>query len=70
MAAEPAWEYRVQTLGTALRSARDEEIEALLNQWGEEGWELVGVTAESGKVRLLARRPLSRATRRWRSMPG
>jgi hypothetical protein len=64
------WEYRVQTIGS-LFGTKDENIEATLNQWGDEGWEVTHVyTPEgSGKVTIVAKRPLTRETRRSRSMP-
>ncbi len=65
------WEYRVKTIGR-LWGTKDEDIEATLNEWGEEGWEAVSVyTPEgSGKVTIVAKRPLTDAARRRRSMPG
>ena len=33
-------EYRVEILGGALRGAKPEELEALLNQMGEQDWTL------------------------------
>ena len=66
---QDTWEYRFQRFGSSLREAKDEEIEAALNEWGAEGWEVIWMTTESNKVMLLARRPLSLATRRQRSMP-
>ncbi len=64
------WEYRVQTIGNIF-GTKDEAIEATLNEWGEEGWEVTHVyTPEgSGKVTMVAKRPLMRSTRRERSMP-
>jgi hypothetical protein len=64
------WEYRVQTIGS-LFGTKDEHIEATLNEWGEEGWYVFAVyTPEgSGKVTIVARRPLSERTLRMRSMP-
>lgn len=64
------WEYRVQTIGSIF-GTKDENIEAILNQWGEEGWEVTHVyTPEgSGKVTIVAKRPLTRETIRRRSMP-
>lgn len=63
------WEYRVQTVGSALKGAKDEEIEALLGEWGEEGWEVIAAHALEGsnKVRIIAKRPLSRAALRSRT---
>lgn len=71
MAETTQWEYRVKTIGR-LWGTKDEDIEATLNEWGEEGWEAVSVyTPEgSGKVTIVAKRPLTDAARRRRSMPG
>ena len=71
--AEPVlWEYRVLSVGNAFTGAKDELIEATLNEWGEEGWEVFSVfTPESSsKVKIVAKRPLTDAVRRRRSMPG
>lgn len=64
------WEYRVQTIGSVF-GTKDENIEATLNEWGEDGWEALAVyTPEnSGKVTIVAKRPLTVAVRRQRSMP-
>jgi hypothetical protein len=66
----PKWEYRVQTIGSMF-GTKDEDIALILNQWGEEGWEATQVyTPEgSGKVTLVAKRPLTRETIRLRSIP-
>lgn len=71
MAEQTQWEYRALTIGR-FWGTQDEQIEATLNEWGEEGWEVVSVyTPEgSGKVTLVAKRPLTDTTRRQRSMPG
>ncbi|MBI3153448.1 MAG: hypothetical protein HYZ21_15050 [Chloroflexi bacterium] len=60
----------MQTIGSIF-GTKDENIEAILNQWGEEGWEVTHVyTPEgSGKVTIVAKRPLTRETVRRRSMP-
>jgi hypothetical protein len=65
------WEYRVQTIG-GIFGTKDEHIEATLNEWGEEGWQAFAVfTPEgSGKITIVARRPLTERARRMRSMPG
>jgi len=65
------WEYRVQTIGRFF-GTKDDLIEATLNEWGEEGWEVTHVyTPEgSGNVTIVAKRPLTREIRRSRSMPG
>ena len=64
------WEYRVQTIG-GLFGTRDEDIEAMLNEWGNEGWEAFSVHRVEGthKVTVVARRPLTSTSRRRRSMP-
>ena len=64
------WEYRVQTIG-GFFGTKDGNIEAMLNEWGAEGWEATHVyTPEgSGKVTIVAKRQLTRSTRRERSMP-
>jgi hypothetical protein len=64
------WEYRVRTIGSVF-GTKDENIEATLNEWGAEGWEATQVyTPEgSGKVTMVAKRPLTSSSRRQRSMP-
>lgn len=64
------WEYRVQTIGSMF-GTKDELIEITLNEWGDEGWEVTHVfTPEgTGNVTIVAKRPLSSTTRRFRSMP-
>lgn len=71
MSASTQWEYRVQSVGK-FWGTKDEDIETLLNAWGEEGWEVVTVfsSSGSGNVTVVAKRPLTLATRRRRSMPG
>jgi hypothetical protein len=65
------WEYRVQTIGS-LFGTKDELIQSTLDEWGEEGWEAINVfTPEnSGKITIVAKRPLTERVRRMRSMPG
>lgn len=64
------WEYRVKTIG-GFFGTKDEYIESTLNDWGEEGWEAINVfTPEgSGKITIVAKRPLSDSVRRIRSWP-
>lgn len=64
------WEYRVQTIGSIF-GTRDENIEETLDAWGEEGWEALTVYTPygSGKVTIVAKRPLTDRARRLRSMP-
>lgn len=65
------WEYRAQSLGSFWSEAKDEQIEATLNEWGEEGWEVVAAYPAHGgnKVVFIAKRPLTIATRRRRTWP-
>lgn len=65
------WEYRVQTIGSFF-GTKDEIIQATLDEWGMEGWEAINVfTPEnSGKITVVAKRPLTERVRRIRSMPG
>jgi len=70
MSESTPWEYRVKSIGR-FWGTKDEEIEALLNEWGEQGWEAVAAcVSSSDKVTIIAKRPLTLATRRRRSMPG
>ena len=70
MAEQTQWEYRAHTIGRVW-GTKDELIEATLNEWGDEGWEAVSVYTPygSGKVTIVAKRPLTAAIRRQRSMP-
>ncbi len=64
------WEYRVQTIGSFF-GTKDELVQDTLDEWGEEGWEAINVfTPEnSGKITIVAKRPLTERTRRMRNMP-
>jgi hypothetical protein len=64
------WEYRVQTIGSMF-GTKDEQIAATLDEWGLEGWEAISVYTPygSGKITIVAKRPLTERTRRRRSMP-
>ncbi|MBK9924628.1 MAG: DUF4177 domain-containing protein [Anaerolineales bacterium] len=64
------WEYRVQTIGSMF-GTKDEIVQSTLDEWGEEGWEVINVfTPEgSGKITIVAKRPLTEQARRARSMP-
>ncbi len=64
------WEYQVETIGRSL-GTKDELIEETLNAWGEDGWEIINVftPSGSGKITLVAKRPLTTAARRRQSMP-
>jgi hypothetical protein len=65
------WEYRVQTVGSFWSGVKADELEQLLNEWGEEGWEVVSthIIENVNKINVIAKRPLTRVTRRSRSMP-
>jgi hypothetical protein len=65
------WEYRVLTIGGSF-GTKDEQIEATLNEWGLEGWDAIHVytPSQSGKVTIVAKRPLSASTRRRQAWPG
>ena len=64
------WEYRVQTIGSIF-GTKDELIQDMLDEWGEEGWEAINVfTPEgSGKITMVAKRPLTERVRRMRNIP-
>ncbi len=71
MADSVQWEYIVQTVGSLIRSPKDEEVQELLNAWGEEGWELVAATpmTNSFALKLVGKRLLTSSERRRKSMP-
>jgi len=70
MTEQTLWEYRVLTIGSSF-GTRDGQIEATLNEWGEEGWEAINVytPSNSNKVTIVAKRPMTASSRRLRSMP-
>lgn len=65
------WEYRVQTVGAFFSGVKAEELEELLNEWGEDGWEVVSthIIENANKINVIARRPLTDRVRRERSRP-
>ncbi len=65
------WEYRVETIGSAIFGTKDDAIQDTLDEWGEEGWEAINVytPSNSGKVTIVAKRPLTRTARRHRNIP-
>ncbi|MBN2386358.1 MAG: DUF4177 domain-containing protein [Anaerolineales bacterium] len=65
------WEYRIESFGTFFSSPKDEDMAEILNEWGEEGWEVVHVHSypNTSKALVIAKRPLDLSTRRRRSMP-
>jgi hypothetical protein len=64
------WEYRVLTIGSVF-GTQDEHIEATLNEWGLDGWDAIHVytPGQSGKVTIVAKRPLTASRRRRASWP-
>jgi hypothetical protein len=64
------WEYRVQTIGSIF-GTKDEQIQATLDEWGADSWEAINVYTPygSGKITIVAKRPLTERARRMRSMP-
>ncbi len=64
------WEYQVITIGKNF-GTKNEQVEVILNEWGAEGWEAVNVFTPSGtgKIMIVAKRPLSTTVQRRRSMP-
>ncbi|MCU0484623.1 MAG: DUF4177 domain-containing protein [Anaerolineales bacterium] len=65
------WEYQVFTMGSVLKSTKDEDIQEFLNHWGAEGWEVIAVhiLENTNKIRLYAKRPLSGSPPRTRKWP-
>ena len=65
------WEYRVQTVGSLWSGVKADVLEQLLNEWGEEGWEVVSthILENANKINVIAKRRLNDRTRRRRSMP-
>jgi len=65
------WEYRVQTVGSFWSGVKADELEQILNEWGEESWEVVSthILENVNKINVIAKRPLSSTTKRFRSMP-
>jgi len=70
--AYPLWEYRVEDFGGVIKSEPKREVfQSLLNAWGEEGWEVVAyrMIENTNQGQIIAKRPLDRTARRWRTMP-
>ncbi len=65
------WEYRVQIVGGFFIGIKADELEEMLNEWGEEGWEVVStyIIENANKVNIIAKRPLTDRVRRERSRP-
>ncbi len=58
-----AWEYRVITTGAEYRRPKDDELEAMLNELGAAGWEVISVLGQAGanQLRIIAKRPKAAA---------
>jgi hypothetical protein len=65
------WEYHAQTVGSFWSGVKADELEQLLNEWGEEGWDVVSthILENANKINVIAKHPLSSTTKRARSMP-
>ena len=65
------WEYRVQTVGGFFSGIKADEMEEMLNEWGEDGWEVVSthIIENANKINVIAKRPLTDRVRRERSRP-
>jgi hypothetical protein len=65
------WEYRVQTVGGFFTGVKADELEEMLNEWGEDGWEVVSthIIENANKINVIAKRPLTDRVRRERSRP-
>ena len=62
---------RVQAVGGFFTGVKADVLEELLNQWGTDGWEVVSthIIENANKINVIAKRPMTRTTRRERSMP-
>ena len=65
------WEYRVETVGGFFAGVKAETLEEMLNEWGEDGWEVVSthIIENANKINVIAKRPLTDRARRERSRP-
>jgi len=65
------WEYRVETIGGFFKGVKADELEEMLNEWGEDGWEVVAthIIENANKINVIAKRPLTDRVRRDRSRP-
>jgi hypothetical protein len=72
MAETKKWEYRVFSEGSFWSAPSEEQMEATLNELGQDGWEVISAfpSRNSSKVIFTARRPLTGTVRRQRSWPG
>lgn len=70
MTAQILWEYRVIAVGSRW-GTKAEVIEARLNELGQQGWEVIATELphNTGKLVVIAKRPLSPSERRRRELP-
>ena len=66
------WEYHVFSVGSFWSTPSDEQMEATLNEVGQEGWEVVSSfpAHNSSRVTFVARRLLTHTVRRQRTWAG
>jgi hypothetical protein len=71
MSENKKWEYRTITLGSAFSSPKDDEIGAMLNEWGDEGWEVIVAhhLEGSNKIRIIAKRETAQSIRKRSTWP-
>ena len=65
------WEYRIETIGSFFKKVKPEILEEFLNELGQEGWEATSVhhPQNSNQIWITIKRPVTRSTRRRRSLP-
>lgn len=66
------WHYHVITVGSVLSSPKDEDLEELLNELGNQGWEIFAIHHHEGsnKLRMVGKKPVFDNPRRKRTWPG
>lgn len=71
MSDQNLWEYRVVTVGSFWQGPKEEELEARLNELGLDSWEVISIhaPANTNKLTIVAKRPLTAAARRRRTVP-
>ena len=65
------WEYQVFSTGSTFKSPKDEELQFMFNELGAEGWEIITVNMpeNTGKIRVVAKRPMGGPPRRSKTWP-
>ncbi len=58
------WKYKVLKYSIGLKGFRAESVEEELNLWGEEGWELVGVTRYQAEFVAVLKQPVGASRQR------